>query len=107
VPRLYTAVQKRARRNDHLLRTFDLSADKWDWLFIRQDCKCAVCRSSDPGRAGATEQSRWHTDHNPKYQKGDPRYVRGILCHWCNRTLTRRHTPQTLRDLADYLEQHQ
>lgn len=43
-----------------------------------QGGRCGICRTTDPGPKG------WHTDHNHSKKKGDPGFIRGILCGECN-----------------------
>lgn len=94
------------RRDQHLRLTYGITQQQWDELFLKQGRSCAACKRHDAGRTKFGKGACWHTDHNPKYKKDDLRFVRGILCHWCNLAAHRHQTPATLRALADYLEQH-
>jgi hypothetical protein len=98
---------RRAHRSWHLFRTYGITADEWDIRFSAQGFRCAACGTLEAGRTFNRKSPAWHTDHNPAYPKGHPKFIRGILCHWCNIALHKRQTPSTLRALADYLEKHQ
>jgi len=50
----------------------------YDTLLAKQDGKCAICDSSDPG----SRLERFHIDHDHASGK-----VRGLLCELCNRGL--------------------
>lgn len=58
---------------------------KWkdrEALIIAQDYRCAICQDQNfdttPGLPW------WHTDHDPKKKKGEPGFIRGMLCIRCN-----------------------
>lgn len=95
------------RRDQHLRLTFGITQVEWDALFERQGYCCAACGSNTAGRTSVGKDGCWHTDHNPAYTKGHLKFIRGILCHWCNLAANKRNTPATLRTLADYLERNQ
>lgn len=94
------------RRDQHLRLTFGMTQPEWDDLFASQGFVCASCGSDKAGRTKQGKDGCWHTDHNPDKIKGEPGFVRGILCHWCNIALHKHQTPRTLRLLALYLEKH-
>lgn len=52
---------------------FNLDFDDYKALLIKQDEKCAICTTDDPG------QKDWHVDMNHETKK-----VRGLLCNRCN-----------------------
>ena len=67
---------------------YGINAEQYDEILIRQDHKCALCRSSAPGGKGV-----WHIDHQhgpnePKrrtsWKAPEGCVVRGLLCHSCN-----------------------
>lgn len=95
------------RRDQHLRLKYGMTQKAWDQMLAAQGYCCASCGRADPGRTKFGKDGCWHTDHNPTKQKGEPGYVRGILCHWCNIALHQYQTSQTLCALADYLERHQ
>lgn len=57
-------------------RNYGLSWEDYEAMLARQDGRCAICRTSNPGKKA------WHVDHN--HENGD---VRGLLCSDCNLTL--------------------
>lgn len=58
------------------LKKFGMTVEDYNALLLRQNGVCAICKSSDPGRADAL---RLFVDHS--YETGK---VRGLLCHGCN-----------------------
>lgn len=62
----------------HIFRKFGLTEFQWYRLFADQDYVCAACGTDTPGSRG------WHTDHDHTKQKGDPGFIRGIVCAQCN-----------------------
>ena len=98
---------KRSTRDKQLYCKYGITADDWDNLFMAQGNRCAACGTLQAGRTANGKGTAWHTDHNPEYAIGHSKFVRGILCHWCNIALHKRQTPSTLRALADYMEKHQ
>jgi hypothetical protein len=104
--RRYRYTHPNYRRDQHLWLTFGITFDEWAERFKTQKFSCAACGTAQAGRSGQGKDGCWHTDHNPALTKADPRYVRGILCHWCNIALHRHQTPVTLHALANYLEKH-
>jgi hypothetical protein len=98
---------KHFRRNQHLRSKFGMTREDWERMLAAQGYCCASCGRATPGRTKFGKDGCWHTDHDPTKRKGEPGYVRGILCHWCNIALHQHQTPQTLRALADYLERRQ
>lgn len=61
---------------------FGLTRDQFDALLAAQGGGCAICGTSDPGKA------YWHVDHDhsccPSSDKTCGKCVRGILCRACN-----------------------
>lgn len=85
------------RRKDWWLRTkFGITLDDFNALMEKQDGRCAICRTTDPG-------GRWGTfvvDHCHKTDK-----VRGLLCKGCNQGIGLLcDDPGRLRRAADYVE---
>lgn len=58
---------------------YGLTIENFNLMFLRQDCRCGICGSDVP--RGDIE---WHVDHNHNKKKGDPGFIRGILCNACN-----------------------
>lgn len=64
------------RKAYRLKKRYGLTLEQWDSLFISQDLCCAICKTTEPGRAYG-----WATDHDHSHSKP---HARGILCHRCN-----------------------
>jgi hypothetical protein len=61
------------QRKQLLKRTYRLTVDQWHELLQKQEGKCPICKTDDPGGRN------WHTDHD--HATGE---IRGILCSRCN-----------------------
>lgn len=88
------------------LAKYGLSLAEWRQMLEDQGGTCAVCDKLPPSR-------KLHVDHEhaPKWRKKPPeqrrRYVRGLLCNFCNRSLLRRFlTLPKARRVVAYLEQY-
>lgn len=78
------------------LRRYGITPDEKWALLDTQGGRCAICRTSEPGRRG------WQVDHDHKSGK-----VRGILCARCNLALGNAHDDVvTLQMMIDYLNSH-
>lgn len=89
------------KRGYALWANFRIKLEAWQRLFISQNCTCAICKTTYPGKKG------WATDHNPTSEKGNPNYVRGILCNNCNTGLGQfKENPDLLREAINYLVWH-
>lgn len=86
-------------REKHYQYNYGMSLADRDALFADQGFCCAVCGTDKPGcKVGWG----WHIDHC--HRSGE---VRGIVCHHCNTALgNAKDSPDILRKLAFYLEQH-
>lgn len=82
--------QRRGREKHGLRRElakFNLTIEQYEELLIKQDYKCAICRSANPGRG----RKRFCVDHD--HSCCDTRSascgecVRGLLCGPCNTSL--------------------
>jgi hypothetical protein len=79
------------RKDSHLKRTYGITIEQWDQMFLEQGSRCAICRCEDA--------SRWHVDHCHTTQR-----VRGILCSHCNLMIGHaKDNIQTLLTAAEYL----
>lgn len=85
------------------LRRYGLTAFEWLALLAGQGWRCPICRKRG---AGVT----WNTDHDhvPGWTKKSAeerrRYVRGVLCAYCNhRRVNSRMPALEARRIADYL----
>lgn len=86
------------KRAGNLRFRYGITLEERDKLLANQGGVCPGCGSRTSGWKGD-----WHVDHS--YTTGR---VRGILCHSCNTILGRAHdSPNTLRNLIDYLEKQQ
>ena len=84
---------------------YGLSKQEWLQIFFDQGCVCAICKQPN---------KKWVTDHEhvrgwknmaPSERK---KYVRGILCSWCNfRILRAGVTLFKLRNAVSYLETYE
>lgn len=81
---------------------YGLTKEEWLTIFSKQGYVCAICKRGD---------KKWVTDHEhvrgwknlPPHEK--KKYVRGILCMWCNfRILRRGVTIEKLKNAIAYLE---
>jgi Recombination endonuclease VII len=71
---------------------YGISAAQFEWLKLRQDGRCAICR----------EAPAVHVDHDHRTKQ-----VRGLLCFNCNRGLGYLDDDLvTLCRAADYLKSH-
>jgi len=61
----------------HLMRSYGITAADKDALLAKQGGMCGICMSSSPGSSKG-----WHVDHD--HNRG---LVRGVLCHRCNTVL--------------------
>jgi hypothetical protein len=83
------------RKENHRIRRYGVTPERFERLFAAQGRCCAVCKASEP--RGVRD---WHVDHD--HETGA---VRGILCITCNIALGMLHDdPARCRAAADYLE---
>lgn len=61
-----------------LKASYGITPDDYARMYKRQNGKCAICRTPDPG------QGRKHLCIDHDHKTG---VVRGLLCHTCNRAL--------------------
>lgn len=82
----------------HYMRKYlyGMTSDQYEALILRQDSRCAICRSD----AWSGKGNRPHVDHD--HETG---IVRGLLCGKCNVAIGNMDdNPDRLRAAADYLE---
>lgn len=85
---------RRAVRNSHYRDRYGFDENEKQARIARQDYKCAICGSKEPGGNG-----QWHTDHNH-----DTGQLRSELCAGCNTTLGFvKEDPAILREMIAYL----
>lgn len=84
----------------HLNRKYGMTPDQYGALLIDQGGCCRLCRRP-PGK-------KWlHVDHDHSKVKGQPGFLRGLLCDKCNIGLgSFRDNPTVLRLAAEYIEAH-
>jgi hypothetical protein len=86
-PRLAKDFSLRAR--------YDIPLGTYDLLFAKQQGKCAICQSPDPGGRGD-----FHVDHCHQ-----TKVIRGLLCHGCNVSLGHfQHSEDILLSAVNYLK---
>ncbi len=96
------ACDKAYRRPYGLNRNYGLTEAIWGAMFVSQESCCGACGNVSPGG------KYWHTDHDHTKKKGDPGFVRGILCSSCNLAIGQvKDSPDRLRKLIAYLERPQ
>jgi hypothetical protein len=86
--------RRRKRKSPHKL-LLDQARPHYEEMLADQG---GVCGIKACGRLPSPTR-RLDIDHDHKEM-----YVRGLLCHRCNRALPAWMTPEWLRDAADYLE---
>lgn len=78
-----------------ILRKYGVTKEMFKEILARQDDRCAICRTPEPGEQG------WQLDHDHRINK-----ARGILCGRCNRGLGLfGDNAESLDRAADYLRQ--
>lgn len=90
------AKSKEYQREYWLKKEFNMTLEEYNNLLQKQDGKCAICGTNNPGNK---KNKNFPVDHDPKTGK-----VRGLLCHNCNIGIGNlRHDPSLLRSAIDYL----
>lgn len=64
----------RRHTSTRMKRDYGITLDEHEALLAKQNGKCAICRTDDPGRG-----KRWNVDHC--HTSGE---IRGLLCVGCN-----------------------
>jgi hypothetical protein len=83
------------KRNNEIRRDYGITELQYQELLIKQDNKCAICCTSNPG----TRVKRFSIDHSHATNE-----VRGLLCNSCNNGLGRFHDdPDLLHKASIYL----
>ena len=93
----WRATQRRAR----LKKSYGMTVEEFDLLFLKQGKKCAICGTDEPceRKYNGRVVRRWMTDHNHKTGE-----VRGILCFPCNSLLgCAKDNSEILRSAIAYL----
>lgn len=89
----------------HLRQRFKLSIEGRQALLAKQNGKCKICGTDNPGTRG------WQIDHShsccPGRKKTCGKCIRGILCVPCNKGLGDfKDNPETLKRAIQYLEEN-
>lgn len=81
-------------RFKYRLKGFGLTPETYIEQLERQEYRCAICRSEEPGGRGY-----FHLDHCHATET-----FRGLLCHWCNTALGLfRDRPDVMERAAEYV----
>lgn len=92
----------------YLWTTFRMTPESYQDLLDKQDGRCAICRSNDPGKSRGREVGRFHVDHDHSCCPGRRscgRCIRGLLCRGCNTGIgCLRDDPDRLLAAADYVK---
>lgn len=83
------------------LRKFQITLAEFDAMIASQGQRCAICKSSSPGRKPGQQANgrTWAIDHDHKTGK-----VRGLLCMGCNAALGHaKDDPALLMAMIEYL----
>ena len=82
----------------NLKRNYGIDPEQYYAMGYDQGGRCAICKET------CTSGKRLSVDHDHDKEKGDPGYVRGLLCGKCNRALGLFHDdPSLLAAAIDYL----
>ena len=85
-------------RAHHLRRAYGISIEEYDTMLAKQDHRCAVCGTDDPGG----KHKIFNVDHCHSTGK-----VRALLCRNCNMLLgMAKDRPEYLTQLIAYLVKH-
>ena len=79
--KIYNLKNKDIRTNNRFKRTYGISLNDYNILFIKQKRICAICYNKETRRLNG-KIVNLSVDHNHKTGK-----VRGLLCSQCNRSL--------------------
>ena len=91
-----TPKRKMEEKERHLLRTYNITLERWNQMLKVQNGICA-----NPYCDKEIRGSDIHVDHDHKTGK-----VRGLLCARCNTDLGRLEDKTRIEGLYLYLEQH-
>lgn len=97
------ACQSIASHKSRIKSTFGIDEETYQWLYVQQHGKCAICRQKPSTK-------RFSVDHEHKHEecggKGCPKCVRGLLCSRCNHELlgAAHDSLNILRNAVAYME---
>ncbi|MDM4722765.1 endonuclease VII domain-containing protein [Micromonospora sp. WMMA1363] len=90
------------RRRKNLLDWYGMTIEEYAQLLVKQDGRCAVCRSISPGSNRARSDLSFCVDHD--HVTG---HVRGLLCQACNRAIGMlKDDPDIIEAAARYVRRH-
>jgi len=102
-----TLTRKPYSRDRHLVKTYGITINEYDYILKRQGGVCWICeeRPKEGGRKLSVDH-----EHVKKDKKQNPRNtrtrVRGLLCWTCNGSIAKfKDDPIILRRAADYLDE--
>ncbi len=92
------------------LKKYGLTRDEWRAIWVEQGMKCPICEKT-PKTQTPVEFNIDH-QHVRGWKKMSPeekkKYVRGIVCGWCNRSyLAKGMTIKKAKLMSAYLEKHE
>lgn len=65
-------------------RKYGLVPGEYAVLSAHRDGACWICEKVPVEKAPSGQLRRLHIDHDPRGERGEPGYVRGLGCSWCN-----------------------
>lgn len=99
---LNNAVPKRQRQAYNLNSLYNMTIERWDEMFSKQEGRCAIC--------GRSPERGLTVDHNHSCCPGKRSCgscVRDLICHQCNHAIgLLRDDPAVMRVAATYIESH-
>lgn len=86
-----------------MLWKFGITIEQKRAMIVGQGGRCAAC-GQDILRLPTREQ---HLDHDHRKKKGDPGFIRGVVCKGCNTAIGfAKEDPDRLVRIAHYLRRH-
>lgn len=91
------------------LKKYGLSLTQWQTIWANQHEKCPIC-GKEP-KTGSPREFNIDHEHITGWKKLKPEdrlhYVRGIICHWCNRSyMAKRMTMEKAQCIIAYLHRY-
>jgi hypothetical protein len=91
------------------LDRYGIDASEWLYIFESQGWMCPICKKKP--KTGSPSEFNIDHIHVRNYDKLPPeerrKYVRGILCQWCNRSYMAKHmTEEKAKNIILYLTQY-
>lgn len=96
----YSSECRRCMADRRLRHRYGISMERKGQMYAEQQGRCACCLVP-------VEFSKICVDHDHSYPAGDPRSVRELLCHRCNKVIGfASENPEFLRAHIRYLAKH-